>query len=383
MLQPEKNIMDIQTLAVHAGTINDETAGAVTNPIFLSTTFERSPEGQIRPKGFVYTRENNPNRLALEKVVAALEGGGEALAFSSGMAAVMAVFQTVLKPGDHVLISDDCYHGVVHLLTERYPQWNVTFSPVDMTRMDAVKDAVRPETKLIMVETPSNPQLKITDLAAVAKLAKERGIVTSCDNTWATPLITRPMDYGIDIVIHSTTKYFGGHSDVLGGAVVVKQDNPRLPQLRDFQNVGGAVPSPFDCWLLTRSIATMPLRVMQQSSSAALIAKELQGHKKISKVFYPGLSNHINHEVAAIQMKNSFGAMLSVLIQGGQREAMAFASRLNIFRHATSLGGVESLIEHRLTAEGNHPKSPDSLMRISIGIEHPDDLLEDLLQALA
>ncbi|MBM3176987.1 MAG: PLP-dependent transferase [Bacteroidetes bacterium] len=375
--------MDIRTLAVHAGTIQDETAGAVTNPIFLSTTFERSPEGQIRPKGFVYTRDTNPNRQALEKVIAAMEGGGEALAFSSGMAAVLTVFQTVLKPGDHVLISDDCYHGVVHLLTERYPQWQVSFSSADMTNINSLRNALRPETKLIMVETPSNPQLKITDLAAVAALAKERGITTACDNTWATPLITRPMDFGIDIVIHSTTKYFGGHSDVLGGAVVVRKENPILPELRDFQNVGGAVPSPFDCWLLTRSIATMPLRVMQQSTSAAIIAQALVGHKKIEKVFYPGLTDHINHEVAARQMKNSFGAMLSVLLHGGQKEALAFASRLKIFRHATSLGGVESLIEHRLTAEGNHPKSPDNLMRVSIGIEHPDDLLKDLLQALA
>ena len=375
--------MDIRTLAVHAGTIQDETAGAVTNPIFLSTTFERSPEGQIRPKGFVYTRDTNPNRLALEKVIAAMEGGGEALAFSSGMAAVMSVFQTVLKPGDHVLISDDCYHGVVHLLMERYPQWQVSFSSADMTKIDSVRDALRPETKLIMVETPSNPQLKITDLAAVASLAKQKGIITACDNTWATPLITKPMDFGIDIVIHSTTKYFGGHSDVLGGAVVVRKDNPMLAGLRDFQNVGGAVPSPFDCWLLTRSIATMPLRVMQQASSAATIAQALVGQKKIEKVFYPGLPTHINHEVATRQMKNSFGAMLSVLLQGGQNEALAFASRLKIFRHATSLGGVESLIEHRLTAEGNHPKSPVNLMRISIGIEDPNDLLEDLLQALA
>ena len=375
--------MDIRTLAVHAGTIHDETAGAVTNPIFLSTTFERSSEGTIRPKGFVYTREANPNRLALEKVIAALEGGGEALAFSSGMAAVLSVFQTVLKPGDHVLISDDCYHGVVHLLADRYPQWKVSFSSADMTQMDAVKAALRPETKLIMVETPSNPQLKITDLSAISRIAKERGITTACDNTWATPLITRPMDFGIDMVIHSTTKYFGGHSDILGGAVVVRKDNPLLPTLRDFQNVGGAVPSPFDCWLLTRSVATMPLRVMQQSSSAATIAQALVGHKRIVKVFYPGLPDHFNHHVAAAQMKDSFGAMLSILLQGGEKEALAFASRLKIFKHATSLGGVESLIEHRLTAEGNHPKSPNNLMRISIGIEHPDDLLNDLLQALA
>jgi len=375
--------MDFKTLAVHAGSFTDETAGAVVNPIYLSTTYERNSAGEIAPKGYVYSRHKNPNRDGLENLVAALEEGGETFAFSSGMAATMAVFQTVLSPGSHIIVSDDCYHGVTHLLTTQYPRWGVTCSAVDMTDPRKVEAAVRKETALILAETPSNPQLKIADLAAIAAIGKQHKILTACDNTWATPYHTRPLKFGIDLVIHSSTKYFGGHSDVLSGMVVARPGLEISERLRDYQAVGGAVPSPFECWLLVRSIATMPLRVRQQSASAAVIAEALATHPRITKVFYPGLPTHINHEVAAQQMSNGFGGMLSVLIKGGKSDALAMTGKLKIFRHATSLGGVESLIEHRLTAEGNHPKSPDNLLRISIGVEDTQDLLSDLLQALA
>ena len=374
--------MDFNTLSVHGGAMKDENAGSVVNPIYLSTTFERGNQGEIGPKGYMYSRIGNPNRAALENLLAKMEAGAEAMAFSSGMAAAQAVFQGVLKPGDHVLISDDCYHGVVHLLSSQYPRWNVTFSGVDMTKVSNVASAIRSETALIMLETPSNPLLKIADIAAIARLAKERGITTVCDNTWATPFNTQPLELGVDLVFHSTTKYFGGHSDILGGCVISKLSDERCARIRDYQFCGGAVPSPFDCWLLIRSMATMPLRIRQQTESAAIIAARLSEHTNVEKVFYPGLKSHVNHDVAKVQMKNGFGAMLSIQVRGNQSDAMKFASGLKIFKHATSLGGVESLIEHRLTAEGIHAKSPENLMRISVGIEGTDDLLNDLLQAL-
>jgi cystathionine gamma-synthase len=375
--------MDFNTLSVHGGAMKDENAGAVVNPIYLSTTFERGPSGEVGPKGFMYSRIGNPNRTALERLLAKMEAGAEAMAFSSGMAAAQAVFQGVLKPGDHVLISDDCYHGVVHLLTAQYPRWNVSFTGVDMTQVSNVAGAIRPETALILLETPSNPLLKIADISAIAKLAREKGITSVCDNTWATPYNTQPLELGVDLVFHSTTKYFGGHSDILGGCVVSKLSDERCARIRDYQFCGGAVPSPFDCWLLLRSMATMPLRIRQQTESAAIIASALAGHPKVEQVYYPGLKSHVNHDVARIQMKNGFGAMLSIQVKCKQADAMKFAASLKIFKHATSLGGVESLVEHRLTAEGIHAKSPENLMRISVGIEGTDDLLNDLLQALS
>lgn len=373
---------EFSTRAVHAGRIDDHTAGSVVNPMYLTTTFERNAEGEIGPKGYIYSRMANPNRTALEKVLADLEGGKEAFAFASGMAAVDAVFQTVLKPGDHLIVPDDNYHGVTHLLKSHYPNWQVSFDAVDMSDLKKLEEAIRPNTVMILAETPSNPLLKITDLTAVSRLAKSRNIITACDNTWASPYLTRPLEHGMDIVIHSSTKYFGGHSDIIGGAVIIGQNEALSPRLKNYQSVAGAVPSPFDCWLLVRSITTLPLRMEKQCASALFIAEQLKQHGAIEKVFYPGLSQHPNHEVARSQMKNGFGGMLSVLVKGGQAEALKFASRLKLFRHATSLGGVESLIEHRLTAEGVNAKSPANLLRISIGIEDPKDLIRDMMQAV-
>lgn len=375
--------MKFETDAVHAGSPKDETAGSVSSPIFLSTTFERGDEGELSPKGYVYTRLGNPNRLALEAKLVKLEQGVEAIAYSSGMAATMAVFQSVLMPGDHLLISDDCYHGVVQLLKNTFSRWKVTYSEVDMTDPANVEKEIKPNTKLILVETPSNPQLKISDIEAIAEMANRRKVILACDNTWATPCIIQPLTLGADLVIHSSTKYFGGHSDVLGGCVVVREQNDLAARLREFQTIGGVVPSPFDCWLLFRSMATLSIRVKTQSESAQVIATALAKHPGIEKVFYPGLPSHPNHEVATRQMKGSFGAMLSILVKGGEKEALHFTNRLKLFKHATSLGGVESLVEHRLSVEGEHAKSPPNLIRISVGIEHIDDLLDDLNQALA
>jgi cystathionine gamma-synthase len=251
-----------------------------------------------------------------------------------------------------------------------------------MTTASNVDKAIQSNTKLVLVETPSNPLLRIADIEAIAAIAKKRKVLLACDNTWATPCIIQPLLLGADLVIHSSTKYFGGHSDVLGGCVIAKEQNEVTERLREFQTIGGVVPSPFDCWLLFRSIATLPIRLKVQSESAAAIAAMLDQHPGIEKVFYPGLRSHVNHEVAARQMKGSFGGMLSVLIKGEEKEAMNFAGRLKIFKHATSLGGVESLVEHRLSIEGDNAKSPANLIRISIGIEHVDDLVQDLRQAL-
>ncbi len=374
--------MNFETNAVHAGHLEDLNAGSVMNPIYLSTTFERDEKGKVAPKGFTYSRIANPNRTGLEAKLTVLEAGAEAMAFSSGMAATMAVCHALLGPNTHVIISDDCYHGVAHLIKRMYARWGITYSEVDMTYPANVEKAITPNTKLILVETPSNPLLKIADIEAICSIASVKKIAVACDNTWATPCIIQPIILGADYVIHSSTKYFGGHSDVIGGCVIVKEKNEVSQSIREYQTIGGVVPSPFDCWLLDRSIATLPLRMTAQAKSANVIANYLNAHPKIERVYYPGLSTHVNHEVAKKQMKEIYGGMLSVLVKGGRKEAMDFANQLSVFKHATSLGGVESLIEHRLTSEGDNPKSPDNLLRLSIGIEHIDDLLNDIKKAL-
>jgi cystathionine gamma-synthase len=374
--------MNFETNAVHAGHLEDLNAGSVVNPLYLSTTFERDKDGSLAPKGFVYSRLGNPNRSGLEAKLTALEKGAEAMAFSSGMAAAMALCHSLLLPGTHVIIPDDCYHGVAHLVKNMYTRWGITYTEVDMIHPDNVKAAITPDTKMILVETPSNPLLKIVDIAVICDLVKNKNIAVACDNTWATPYIIQPFILGADYVFHSSTKYFGGHSDVIGGCVIVKEKNEAAQKIREYQTIGGAVPSPFDCWLLDRSIATLPLRMAAQTKSAGVIADYLAAHPKIERVYYPGLTSHINHDVAKRQMKGIYGGMLSVLVKGGRKEAMDFANHLSVFKHATSLGGVESLIEHRQSVEGIHAKSPDNLLRISIGIEHIDDLLLDIRNAL-
>ncbi|HEY4937085.1 MAG TPA: PLP-dependent aspartate aminotransferase family protein, partial [Puia sp.] len=302
----------------------------------------------------------------------------EAFAFPSGMAAAMALAQTVLEPDTHVIIPDDCYHGIAHLIKSMLPKWKISYTEVDMTDAGAVENAIRKNTRLIIVETPSNPMLKITDISMVCKIAKSKGILVGCDNTWTTPLIQRPIELGADLVFHSSTKFFGGHSDVLGGVIIIKKKNELAEKIREYQTVGGSVPSPFDCWLLNRSLATLSLRLERQVRNAATIAVFLKAQPIVEQVYYPGLPDHPNHEIAKRQMNGLFGSMISITVKGGEKQALQFAGSMKLFKHATSLGSVESLIEHRRSAEGNAPKSPANLLRLSIGIEYIDDLVEDL-----
>jgi cystathionine gamma-synthase len=371
--------MHIETLAIHAGHSIDPSTGAVTPPIHLSTTFERSEEGSY-PHGYVYSRTGNPNREALEQCLSVLEGGAVTATFASGSAATMSIFQA-LSPKDHVLAPKDAYHGTAKLLEEVLIPWGLTVTFVDMTNLDQVQAALQPNTKLIWTETPSNPLLKITDISQIVNLAHSVGALCVTDNTWATPVLQRPFEQGADLVLHATTKYLGGHSDVLGGAVVSKANDAFFQKIRTIQQTGGAVPSPFDCWLTLRGIRTLPYRMRGHSENALKIAQFLDQHPVVEKVCYPGLEHDPGHDLAKRQMK-LFGGMLSFQVAGGQDRALAVCSKVKLFTRATSLGGTESLIEHRASIEGPKTQTPDNLLRASIGLEHVDDLLEDLLQAL-
>ena len=371
--------MQIETLAIHAGRTPDPTTGAVMPPIHLSTTFERNADGSY-PAGYVYTRTENPNRLALETSLAMLEGGAAAAAFGSGMAAIAAILQA-LAPGDHVIFPDDAYFGAGRLLRELMAPWGLTYSVANMAAIDAVRAAVQPRTRLIWVETPSNPLLKITDIAAVADLAHAVGACCAVDNTWPSPTGQQPLQLGADLAMHATTKYLGGHSDLLGGAVITRVADEAFERIRLVQKIGGAVPAPFDCWLLMRSIRTLPYRMRAHSEHAQRVAEFLAAHPAVEDVHYPGLSSHPGHELARRQMRQ-FGGMLSIRVRGGAEAALRVAGRVQLFTRATSLGGVESLIEHRASVEGPHTTTPANLLRISIGLEHPDDLIADLAQAL-
>ena len=370
--------MKIETLAVHAGHEIDPATGAVSTPIHLSTTFERDVDGSYS-RGFMYTRNANPNRKALEEGIAAIEGGAAAAAFASGSGATMSILQA-LAPGDHVLAHVDAYYGTTRLLREIFLRWGLEADFVDMSDLAAVKKALRPKTKLAWMETPSNPLLKIVDLAAVADLAHQAGAVCVCDNTWS-PVLQRPFDLGIDFIMHSTTKYFGGHCDVLGGIIVAKEDGELFQRLRNIQYEGGAVPSPFDCWLVLRGMRTLPWRMRAHSENAAKVAEFLAQHEKVERVHYPGLKSHPGHAIAQKQM-SMFGGMLSFEVKGGRDAAMKVSTSTKIFIRATSLGGVESLIEHRASIEGPGTTSPEGLLRLSIGLENADDLIDDLNQAL-
>jgi cystathionine gamma-synthase len=368
----------IETLAVHAGHRIDPSTGAVAPPIHLSTTFERDVEGTYS-RGFMYTRNDNPNRKALEEGAAALEGGAGAAAFASGTGATMSIFQA-LNPGDHVLAHEDAYYGTTRLLREIFLRWGLEADFVDMSDLAAVKKALRSKTKLAWMETPSNPLLKIVDLEAVAKIVHGAGALCVCDNTWA-PIIQRPFDLGADFIMHSTTKYFGGHCDVLGGILVAKKNDELFQRIRSIQYEGGGVPSPFDCWLILRGMRTLPWRMRAHCENAAKVAEFLTQHSKVERVHYPGLTKHPGHEIAKKQM-SMFGGMLSVEVKGGRDAAMKVANSTKIFTRATSLGGVESLVEHRASIEGPGTKSPEGLLRLSIGLENADDLIDDLNQAL-
>jgi len=369
----------IETLAVHAGHEPDPATGAVSPPIHLSTTFARDASGAL-PQGYLYARSDTPNRHALEAALAPLEGGAVALAFASGMAAASAVFQA-LAAGDHVIAPADAYYGTAKVLREVFARWGLATSFVDMTDPAAVEAALTPRTRLIWIETPSNPTLAVTDIAGIAALAHRAGAMCACDNTWATPLLQRPLELGADLVMHATTKYLAGHSDVTGGALVLRETGELAERLRVIQTVAGAVPSPFDCWLVHRGIRTLPWRMRGHCDNAERVARFLAGHPRVEAVHYPGLPGDRGHEVARRQMTR-FGGMVSFQVGGGAEAALAVVSRVRLFTRATSLGGPESLIEHRASVEGPESRTPPGLLRLSIGLEHPDDLVEDLGQAL-
>ena len=372
-----------ETLAAQALGEVDPSSGGLTPSINPSTTYEQQPDGSYR-QDRVYTRADNPTYEHAEGLLAALEGAGCACAlFASGMAAATAVFQSLL-PGDHVLASRVLYWGVRKWLAEFALAWGLDVEFVDSTDLEAVASALRPgRTRLVWVETPANPMWEVTDLAAVCELADAAGARVAVDNTVATPVHTRPMEFGADLVVHSATKYLNGHSDVLAGAVLTARRDPFWERIRSWRRNAGAVPGPFEAWLLQRGMRTLFLRVRRASDSALAIASHFQGHPALRAVLYPGLPSHPGHQVAARQMRDGFGGMLSIRLAGGAEQAMAVLPAVSVFKRATSLGGVESLIEHRRSTEGPSSPVPDDLLRLSIGIEAPEDLVADLDAALA
>ncbi len=370
--------MKPETLAIHSLNSLKAATGDVSMPISLSTTFFRGEDGGY-PGGHMYSRVSNPNRSALESVLTALEGGADTCTFSSGNTAGMAIFQA-LEPGSHVIAPDDMYWGFKKQLQSIFGAI-LSFDFVDLTNLESISYYIKAETKMIWAETPSNPLLKITDIEGIAKICKANQLIFACDSTFASPILQNPIALGADIVMHSTTKYIGGHSDVLGGALTTASTNPFWEKIKNIQQIGGAVPSPFDCFLLLRSIKTLSYRIKGHCENASKLAHYLEIHPKIEFVFYPGLASHPQHEIAKKQMKD-FGGMLSILVKGGAEEAKKVVNSVQIFAQATSLGGVESLIEHRASVEGPDTKTPQNLIRISVGLEHIDDLIADLKQAL-
>lgn len=371
--------MRFETLAVHAGQHVDRVTGAVTPPIHLSTTFERAPDGSF-PGGHIYSRDSNPNRNQLEECLTALEGGASSLAFASGSAATAALFHA-LRPGDRVVAADDAYYGTIKLLREVYEPWGLQFTLVDTSDIGQMREALAKPAALVWLETPSNPLTRVTDLAEVVRMSHAIGARVAVDNTWCTPMLQQPLTLGADYVIHSTTKYLGGHSDVIGGAIIAREDDEMFARVRLHQKQGGAVPSPFDCWLVMRGIRTLPYRMRAHCANAQVVAEYLAKHDAIEAVHYPGLPGHAGHAIAQKQMR-MFGGMMSFQVRGGQETAFALAASLKLFTRATSLGGPESLIEHRASVEGPHTRAPANLLRVSVGLEHPDDLIEDLRHGL-
>lgn len=372
--------MKPETQAIHAGGKIDEASGAVVPPIHLSTTFQRAADGTY-PNEHIYTRDTNPNRIELETRLAALEGGSKALAFGSGSVTAMSLLQA-LKTGDHIIVPKDFYFGIQLIVREIFADWGLHASFVDMTDHDAVRAAVQANTVLIMTETPSNPMLHITDIAAIADIAHDAGAYLMCDNTIPTPIFQRPFEHGADFVIHATTKYIGGHSDVLGGVIIAREESNLFARIERIQKVGGAVPSPFDCYLVLRGVQSLPYRVRAHADNALKVATYLEQHPKIEQVLYPGLASHPQADLIARQMSGG-GGLMSILVAGGEDDAMQVAANVKLFTRATSFGGTHSLIEHRASIEADGTTTPRNLLRVAIGLEHPDDLIADLDQALS
>ena len=367
------------TLAVHAGNAPDESTGAVAPPLHLSTTFRHGPAGE-RVAGYEYQREGNPTNDRLREAMAALEGGETACTFASGMAAMTTLLEC-LPQGARVLFPDDCYSGLRMLFQEYLPERGIVASVVDMGDLDAVRAACATPVSMLWIETPSNPLMKISDIASLAGIGRASGAIVVVDNTFATPLLQRPLALGADVVMHSTTKYFGGHSDVLGGALVFAQDGELAGKVAHRLHVTGAVLAPFSAWLTLRGCRSLGARMSMHCANARMVVDFLVAHPAIERVNWPGLASHPGHDVAKNQMRD-FGAMLSIEVRGGRDAALAMAGKLRVFTNATSLGGCESLVEHRASVEGPNPRSPQNLLRISVGLEDADDLVADLAQAL-
>lgn len=372
--------MKPETLTVHAGVEPEPITGAIMTPIFQTSTYVQAAPGDH--KGYEYSRTDNPTRTALQTALATLEGARYGLAFSSGLAATDTLLR-LLKPNDHVLVGNDVYGGTYRLFERVFSRYGIRFSWVDTSSVAAVRAALQPETRLIWLETPTNPGMRLADIAAIAEIAPD-GVWVAVDNTFASPMLQKPLELGADVVVHSTTKYLGGHSDVVGGAILTS-DEEIYTGLKFLQNAVGAVPGPQDCFLTLRGLKTLALRIERHSANALRIAHWLEEHAKVAAVYYPGLASHPQHELAKRQMR-AFGGMISFIHQDGDAAAREFSSRTKIFALAESLGGVESLIEHPYSM--THASTADSqiatdpaLVRLSVGIEHVDDLIEDLAQA--
>ncbi len=370
--------MKFETIAVHA-TGPDPVTGAVAPPIHLSTTFTRDTDLTLTGD-FQYAREGGPTHAQLEAALARLDGGAAALVFASGMAAGLAILQG-LNPGDRVILPDDAYYGFPVASRDFLAKWGIVTEVVDMGDLANLERALSRPARVVWLETPSNPLLKIVDLAAAIAIAKKAGAISVVDNTFATPALQRPLDLGADVTLQASTKYLGGHSDVMGGVLVFARRDELFDRVEHARHILGAVASPFASWLVLRGLRTLALRMERHTQNAMTVARALEAHPKVSAVHYPGLASHTGHAIAARQM-SGFGGMLSFRVRGGRDEAIAVVSRAKLFVRATSLGSVESLIEHRATSEGDGSKAPPELIRLSIGIEHPDDLLADLTQAL-
>jgi len=377
----------IETQAVHAGRIIDPLTRAVVPPIHLSTTFERDADGTY-PGGFSYTKFDNPNRSWLESAVTELEGAAGCIAFAAGLGAIAGVL-SALAPGDHVLVSKDVFQGTARVLNDQFKRWGIITDVADTCDLEALKAAIRPETRMIWVDTPSNPLLRVTDIVAVIELARPKGIWVAVDSTFATIVLQRPIDLGVDVAVYAATKFIAGHSDVVCGLAVFREQGVLYERARALQINMGITPSPFDCWLVHRGLRTLPMRIRAQSASALEIAHFLRASSAVEQVFYPGLAGCEGHDAARRQMQNGFGGMVSFTVKGGKAAAVNVASKVRLFTRAASLGGVESLIEHRASSpvqtrgQGTGLTIPDNLLRLSIGLEHASDLIADLDQALS
>jgi cystathionine gamma-synthase len=379
-MEPHRKPESMATRAVHAASSLHGDEGSIAPPIYLSTTFERDADGEYSG-GFSYSRDDNPNRRMLERALAELEGGVDAAAFASGSAAAMTIFQA-LRPGDHAIVAEDSYFSVRAMIDEVFVPWGLTVTYADCSDLGAVEAAIRPSTRLVFIETPSNPMLRVTDIAGAAALAHGAGALLACDNTLPTPVLQRPLALGADLVVHATTKYVAGNHDAMGGALVAARDDAFWARIREQQRLCGAIPSPFASWLTLRGVSSLVARVRWQNEGALAVARALAAHPAVREVLHPGLPTHAGHGVAQRQSSGS-GGLFSFRVDGDAAAALRVAARVRLFRRATSFGGPDSLIEHRASVEGPNTKTPADLLRLAIGLEDPADLIADLEQALS